>query len=86
MARCLEHYTPGCVFGNDAIGRTDTKVNAQATIVSAEDGIVSYSWGATDTDAAGLYMAEWEVTFAGGIPMTFPRNGNLCVNVEPDLG
>ena len=54
--------------------------------MSAEDGIVSYSWGATDTDTAGLYMAEWEVTFAGGIPMTFPRNGHLDVNVEPDLG
>ena len=54
--------------------------------MSAEDGIVSYSRGATDTDTAGLYMAEWEVTFAGGIPMTFPGNGHLYVNVEPDLG
>ena len=61
------------------------KVNASATIVSATDGTVTYAWGATDTDTAGLFKAEWEVTFAGGIKRTFPNDDYLYVNVVADL-
>jgi len=61
------------------------KVDAAATIVSGTAGTVSYSWGATDTDTAGLYLAEWEVTFAGGIKRTWPAEDYLFVLVVPDL-
>ncbi len=64
---------------------SSTKVNATATIVSATAGTVSYSWGATDTDTAGLYRAEWEVTFAGGIKRTWPAEDYLYVLVVADL-
>lgn len=66
-------------------GSSSSKVNAAATVTSAADGEVSYSWGATDTDTAGLYRAEWEVTFAGGTKRTFPAEDYLYVNVLPDL-
>jgi hypothetical protein len=67
-------------------GSTPTpKVNAAATVTDTLGGAVSYSWGATDTDTAGLYVAEWEVTFAGGIKRTFPENDYLYVNITPDL-
>lgn len=62
------------------------KVNAAATIVSATEGIVRYSWASGDTNTAGLYLAEWEVTFAGDVKGTYPRTGHLYVNVIPDLG
>lgn len=66
-------------------GATIPKINAAATIVDAINGEVSYSWGATDTDTAGLYRAEWEVTFAGGIKRTFPSDDFLYVRVLEDL-
>lgn len=66
-------------------GGSTPKVNAAATIVSPTAGTVSYSWGATDTDTAGLYIAEWQVTFAGGIKQTFPPDDYLYVNVVADL-
>lgn len=67
-------------------GSSTAKVDAAAVVDSAADGEVSYSWGATDTDTAGLYRAEWQVTFAGGIKRTFPADGYLYVNVVADLG
>ena len=62
------------------------KVSAAATVVSAADGTVKYSWGASDTDTAGHYQAEWEVTFAGGVKRTWPPEDYLYVTVVPDLG
>ena len=67
-------------------GATTAAVSAAATIDSAADGEVSYSWGATDTETAGLYRAEFEVTFAGGTKRTFPANDYLYINILPDLG
>lgn len=66
-------------------GAAVPKVNAAATIVSATGGQVSYSWGASDTDTAGLYRGEWEVTFAGGVKQTFPPDDFVYVLIEPDL-
>lgn len=68
------------------VGATTAKVNTTATVDSAEDGEVSYAWGATDTDTAGLYRAEFQVTFAGGIKRTFPADDYLYVKVVSDLG
>jgi hypothetical protein len=64
----------------------DAKVNATATVVSATDCEVEYSWGATDTSDAGLYIAEWVVTFESGIVQTFPPNDYLYVLVREHLG
>jgi hypothetical protein len=68
-------------------GATSATVNASATVDSPSTaGLVRYSWGPTDTSTAGLYRAEFEVTFAGGIKRTFPENDYLYVNILPDLG
>lgn len=61
------------------------KVNASATISDAAAGEVTYSWQAADTDTAGTYRAEWQVTFGSGAIRTFPSNGYLSVVVLADL-
>lgn len=68
-----------------APGASTAKVNASAVLVDADSGSVRYDWGATDTDTAGLYRAEWEVTFAGGIKRTWPAEDYLYVMVVSDL-
>lgn len=61
------------------------KVNAAATIVTAASGIVRYSWGATDTDTAGVFDAEWEIDWGAGLTQTVPSDGFDRVVISDDL-
>lgn len=48
-------------------------------------GQVHYSWGTADTATAGLYVGEWEVTFASGAVQTFPNADPFLIAVTSDL-
>ena len=48
-------------------------------------GDVSYDWEAGDTDIAGGYRAEWEVTFADSSVETFPDAGHLRIAIIDQL-
>lgn len=55
--------------------RTDLvtlKINAAAVVTDIPTAAVEYRFTTTDTDTAGLYDVEWEVTFADGTIQTFP--------------
>jgi hypothetical protein len=45
---------------------------AAAAVIDASGGIVEYSWDGDDTDTIGAYDTEWQVTFAGALPLTAP--------------
>ena len=47
-------------------------------------GQVSYQWDTALTEP-GLFVAEWEVTYASGSVETFPNGGYNLVLVTPDL-
>jgi hypothetical protein len=61
-------------------------VDAPAVIVDAPGGRVKYPWVAPDTDEAGTYNGEFEVTFADTRAETFPNSKNLQIKVFADLG
>lgn len=60
-------------------------IDAAASVLDAENGIVSYQWVPADTDEAGDFEVEWEVTFSGGAEQVFPTEGYTLVTVEPSL-
>jgi len=60
-------------------------VNSTATIVDAEAGQVRYDWVALDTSDSGMYQAEFEVVFIGGVKETFPNSDYISVVIKPDL-
>ena len=61
-------------------------VSAAATIVGvATLGNVAYTWGTADTDEAGFYAAEWQVTYGGGNIQTHPNGGYTVIQIPPDL-
>lgn len=61
------------------------KVDAAATVVAPTGGTVRYDWVGTDTDTAGNYQAEWQVTWPGGKKQTFPTIGYHSISIEADL-
>ncbi|CAB4176084.1 Domain of unknown function DUF2479 [uncultured Caudovirales phage] len=61
------------------------KVSSAATIVTAATGIVKYQWVTGDTDTAGDYRAEWQVTFSSGKIQTYPNNGYDTISILQDL-
>lgn len=68
-------------------GSTTPKVAAAAVVVAANH--VRYDWVGTDTDTAGTYEAEWEVTLSGGLPITFPNDERvkyITVIITDDIG
>lgn len=60
-------------------------IDDPATIVDAVNGVVEYEWVPADTAVAGLYEAEFEVTFANGKVMTFPHDSYIIVNIVDDI-
>lgn len=50
-------------------------VDAEADIVTAASGSVSYDWGTNDLSVPGEYIAQWEIHWSDGkIQTTNPRN------------
>lgn len=48
-----------------------------AIIVSVKPAIVQYGWVAADTLTPGIYLAYWEVEYAGGVKESFPSRGRF---------
>jgi hypothetical protein len=67
-------------------GSTTNKVAAAATFVSRPAGTVQYAWTGTDTDTVGDYDGEFEVTWPGSKPETFPNRGFIKISVYQDRG
>lgn len=61
-------------------------VDASAVIVDAGTGKVKYEWQSGDTDTVGNFHGEFEVTWDGGKPQTFPNEGFIKIKINPDLG
>lgn len=72
------------IMTNKATG--EKALDVPATIVSAPAGTVKYSWVAGDTDTAGSFSAEFEVSFIDGRAETFPNSKNLTIKIPEDLG
>ncbi len=66
--------------------RTATISEVACTIADAPNGVVEYDWQTGDTDEAGVYDAEFEVTFSGGEIITVPNDGHMKVTITPELG
>jgi hypothetical protein len=59
--------------------------NAVATIVNAASGSVEYTLTEEDTLEAGVFNAEFEVTFSTGKVKTYPNNGYIKVTIQANI-
>jgi len=65
--------------------RGETVIDEPAQIITDLPPVVQYNWQAGDTDAAGIYLAEWRVEYADSSVETFPNRGFVQVNVNEDI-
>ena len=72
-------------FKMRAVSSTTALINSSATIVDADSGSVKYEWVANDTQTAGSYFAEFQVTFAGGRIETFPNGEYIQITILDDI-
>jgi hypothetical protein len=54
------------MFSAYASERTTAKVDASATVIDEDAGRVKYVWQTGDTDTAGTFQGEFEVTYSSG--------------------
>ena len=66
-------------------GASSLKVDALASVTNGSEGQVSYSWSASDTDTAGTYYGEIEITYSDSKLETFPNNGYFNIIINEDL-
>ena len=67
-------------------GTTVLKVDGNAVVDDEPLAEVHYPWITADTDTAGIYEAEWEVTFPSGAKLSFPNDRHLLVMVMAAVG
>jgi hypothetical protein len=73
------------MFQMRAVGGTQAKIERACEVLDAASGKVRYAWQASDTDTAGTWLAEFEVTFSDGAQATFPNDRHLTVQIIEDL-
>lgn len=68
------------------------KINAAATIVDADQGIVKYDWQTADVATAGEFPSEFQATLGSGKKVTYPPGAPgsgksyIYVTITADLG
>ena len=77
----------GIVFHLREENGSTLKIKDGVVVVDANPatGKVTYSWINTDTDTNGIFLGEFEVTWAGAKKQTFPSRGYISVKVIDDL-
>jgi hypothetical protein len=61
------------------------KLTGEIVITNAKEGKLYYAPTVADTTDIGNYMANWHVTFPGGEEQTFPTEGYLWLQIQPNL-
>ena len=66
-------------------GDKSSKVATTATISdNGPPGVVRYNWASGDTDTAGIYEGEFEITFSGGLIETYPNGEYIRITILED--
>lgn len=60
-------------------------IDGVETAYTPTDGVLFYDWASGDTDTAGVFYAEFEVTVSAGVTVTFPNNTNIVVQITDDI-
>lgn len=77
--------TASATFIMAPAGGGSAVVNTSATITNPTTGLLTYTWGASDTATAGRYNAEFKVTMQDGRILRAPNDGYIAIIVKSKL-
>lgn len=60
-------------------------VDAAATVVNEENGIVAYEWSDGDTADVGRYKAEFQLEYENSGTETFPNNDDIDIVIREEI-
>lgn len=63
----------------------DTSDSPGVNIINAKTGDVEVVFTQGETDTAGMYKAEWEVTYGNGAVETFPTGEKIDVEIVEEI-
>lgn len=69
----------------DAAGTVKVNRGAAFVVTATGDPEVRYDWQAADTDTAGTFYGEFEVTYSGGGVETFPNTDVITITIDEDI-
>lgn len=79
LTGALVHFHLTSALGGEAV------VEAVALILDEAAGTVQYDWQAGDTGTAGMFYADWRVTFPSGVVETFPNDSHVVIRILEQL-
>lgn len=56
-----------------------------AQISCASGGTIQYQWQNGDTDTAGTYYGEFEISFSGGTRLSIPQTDGIRIEIPKDI-
>jgi hypothetical protein len=87
-----DNFTSAQALGAAAVfnmkdGAAAVKISrGTATISEDTTGVYfQYDWSGTDTDTAGTFYGEFEVTLASGKPETHPNEDEIDIVIREDI-
>lgn len=86
-ANPASNFTGASVVFNMADKYGGVKISRAAGSIASDTGgtYFQYDWQAGDTDTAGDYEAEFEVTLSSGRIETYPNSQNIDVKIGKEI-
>lgn len=72
-------------FHMRAKNSSTVKVSAAGSVVNGAAGTVKYQWAAGDTDTAGDFEGEFQITYADSTIETFPNAGYIDIKIKAEI-
>jgi len=66
-------------------GSGSAKVDAGGSIADGAGGVAQYQWASGDTDTAGEFEGEFEVTYSSGNVRSYPNDGFLKIIIHAEI-
>lgn len=63
-----------------------TTIEGNCDLVVAANGTIKYQWATGDTDVAGDYQVEFQITFGDSRIGTVPTEGYYTLKITDDIG